>query len=275
MGAVTDCSSGTTATCAYGAAPPQLNVTVDAFTLDAHEVTVGRFRAFVTAGLPRVAGTGVRYPEGISVPWSCTVQRADQLNPYSQCNWTMMRGSREAHPINCVDWCTAQAFCVWDGGRLPTEAEWEYAARGRAVPGEGLASGRTYPWGEGDPLGSSTTMCNRAQWNNCVGEDGGSTRRVGRFTATGGFFDLAGNVWEWTADNYNPYSTTTSSDPCLNRSGRQNPICNNSATDNRVIRGGAWYDGLDVASLRSASRFGNPPVYRYYNLGFRCAGTDL
>jgi iron(II)-dependent oxidoreductase len=85
---------------------------------------------------------------------------------------------------------------------------------------------------------------------------------------------MVGNVWEWTADNYGSYSTTTSSDPCINRSGRQNPMCNNGATGVRVIRGGSWgVIGVVVAYLRSASRFYDTPMDRIINLGFRCAGT--
>lgn len=169
---------------------------------------------------------------------------------------------------------------MWDGGtgtygmpsngRLPTEAEWEFAARYRAV--SGLTAGRVFPWGDMPP----SATCDRAQWNYCMGDDGGSTRRVGSFSsgASGGLFDLAGNVWEWTADWYSSYSPTPTDSglPCWGEVSRQNPICNNGATGGRVIRGGSW-DGYGVAYLRSASRFIFTPVDRIIILGFRCAGT--
>jgi formylglycine-generating enzyme required for sulfatase activity len=286
MGAVTDCSSGSTTTCAYGAAPPQPNVTVDAFALDACEVTVGRFRAFWRAravdGGASIRAQPIRYPDAFGstrqeIAWGTVAGREPEPQG-SACNWSSSPSPRDAHPVNCVDWWTAQEFCVWDrgpetygtsqNGRLPTEAEWEYATRGRAVPAEGLVSGRTYPWGEQVPQGSRTTSCDRAQWNSCAGEDGGGTRRVGRFAATGGFFDLAGNVWEWTADNYSAYTSS-----CVTRASSRNPLCNYSAAGTRAFRGGAW-DGISDADLRSASRgSGTPAGQDYFFLGFRCAGT--
>jgi len=162
--------------------------------------------------------------------------------------------------MNGIDWWLSQEFCVWDGGRLPTEAEWEYAARGRTV--SGLSTPRAYPWGDAAP----SAACDRAHWNNCAGTDGGRTRRVGGFAATGDLFDLAGSVWEWTADNYGSYPSC--------RLSTTNPLCNNSATGNRVFRGGSWIS-TDVANLRSASRVNRPPANRDYLIGFRCARTTL
>ena len=90
------------------------------------------------------------------------------------------------------------------------------------------------------------------------------------FAASAGLFDMAGNVFEWTADNYAAYSTSGSS-ACGNRSGLTNALCNNDATGLRMVRGGSWSSG--VASRRAASRLSVAPADRYDNLGFRCART--
>jgi formylglycine-generating enzyme required for sulfatase activity len=271
---------------AYGASTAQPGVSVGRFALDRYEVTVARFRRYWEAGHPGVTG-GVLYPgettAGVNVPWNGPVVDPVVRNPGAAspnewqrfCNWTVSATDRESHPINCVDWYTAQAFCVWDGGllstngqtgRLPTEAEWEFAARG--------TEGRPWPWG-------TTMIASQACWNRCPTYPtdclGTCVEEDAAFAAgatPAGVRHMVGNVWEWTADNYGPYSTTTSSDPCINRSGRQNPICNNSATGGRVIRGGSWSIFDVVANLRSASRdVIGAPVYRNDNRGFRCAGT--
>lgn len=191
------------------------------------------------------------------IPWTSAGQDPDASN--STYNWTAAPGAREAHPINGVDWWIAQEFCVWDGGRLPTEAEWEYAARGRSVAG--LIAGRGYPWGETAP----STTCDRAQWNDCAGDNGGRTRRVGSFAASAGLYDLAGNVWEWTADNAGVYPSC--------RTSMINPLCYNNATADRVFRGGSYLNiGLGYY-LRSATRNSFTPTFRTSDIGIRCART--
>ena len=275
MGSRTDCNvtDAGVQPCAYNSAPEQPNIRVSTFALDAYEVTVNRFRVFVTAGLPGVSGSGVGYPSG-TLPWGCsTVQRVTDLNPSFECNWTSTSGTREAHPINCVDWCTAQAFCAWDGGRLPTEAEWEYAARGRSVFAEGLISGRQHPWGDVAP----TSTCDRAHWNFCPGDDGVSTRRVGRFAATGNLYDLAGNVWEWSADWYIPYGGIPADGglSCWGGTARTNPLCMDSLYGHRMVRGASWATAATTHApgLRSASRGTTLPTDRHREIGFRCART--
>jgi formylglycine-generating enzyme required for sulfatase activity len=248
-------------------ATPVRSVTVGSFSLDAYEVTVARFRAFWEAG--RAAPTGpVRYRGGL-LAWNGGVTEPVAAPRYGgTCNWTRTAGAREAHPINCVDWYTAQAFCVWDGGRLPTEAEWEYAARGlrdgRTVP-------RSFPWGDETPAGTSGGSCDRAHFNACRGDDGGSTRRVGSFAATGGLYDLAGNVWEHTADFFADYTNAQ----CWGVGLRTDPLC---AVDlgNHAVRGGWWGNPNDSLTntanlLRSATRGFDAPTVAYEGLGFRCA----
>ncbi len=248
----------TSSSVAYNASPVQPSISVGGFVVDANEVTVARFRRFWNVGAPGPTRPIV-YPSA-SLSWTgpVTEPATATVADSTHCNWTASVGSREAHPINCIDWATAQAFCVWDGGRLPTEAEWEFTARGRAVASLGVP--RLYPWGDTDP----TTTCDRAQWNLCTGDDGAGTRRVGSFASSGGIFDLAGNVWEWTADRYADYTDTG----CWGAVSRSDPLCVGGATDPRTFRGGAW-DG-DLLNERSAGRNSFPPATRHRAIGFRC-----
>lgn len=241
---------------ALDAIPVQPLITVNDFVLDATEVTVARFRRYWTAGHPAPTGA-ILYPGG-SVTWTGSV--AEPIAGGAN-NWSASAGLRELHPINSVDWPTAQAFCVWDGGRLPTEVEWEFAARARY--GEPY---RTYPWGDDVPA----ETCDRLQWNGCAGEDGAPTRRVGSFVATGGLFDLAGNVFEWQADRYAEYGSA----PCWNGSRRNNPVCNDGAVDSRSVRGGSWSDsgiGGFMRRLQPASRAYDAATDRDVHTGMRCA----
>jgi formylglycine-generating enzyme required for sulfatase activity len=144
---------------------------------------------------------------------------------------------RRSHPINCVDWDQAAAFCAWAGKRLPTEEEWEWAARG-------AARGTRFPWGNGRP---ARQLC----WDgpgNDAGEGGRiGTCRVGSYLAGNspqGISDLAGNVWEWTADE-------------------------TGSTGERIVRGGGW--GSGGPTLISANhRETHPGDHRDVAIGFRC-----
>ena len=150
---------------------------------------------------------------------------------------------KEDHPIVNVSWEDAKAYCEWAGGRLPTEAEWEHAARAGK---EGLK----YPWG--DEIGEKHAN---------YGQNAGGTSAVGSYPANDfRLYDMAGNVWEWVADQYEPnyYSKSPKKDP-------QGP----ASGEGRVLRGGSW--SLDPQDLRASVRPGLQPGSRVDFIGFRCA----
>lgn len=155
--------------------------------------------------------------------------------------------SHQQHPVNCVSWYDAKTYCRWKKKRLPTEAEWEKAARG--------PSPQLYPWGHSSP------SCNQAHYEAC-GVSG--TRPVGSLPAgrsSYGLYDMAGNVWEWVQDRY---------DRGFYRKGvNKNPV-NLSGTGNyRVIRGGAWNSPED--RIHTTYRADFWAMRRTHTVGFRCA----
>jgi formylglycine-generating enzyme required for sulfatase activity len=196
--------------------------TLEPYLLDRTEVTVAAFAGCVARGACSA--------EGLSL---CG----------SDANW--QRPEREAHPINCVTWDQARAFCADRGGRLPTEAEWELAARG--------TDGRTYPWGDRRP---DATL---AHFDHPIG---GTTAPADAFPAGAspfGVLQMAGNVWEWVADWYGPLPGGAALRPRGPRDGRF-----------RVVRGGG-FSSLWGAGLRAVDRESSDPQERGRNLGFRCA----
>lgn len=242
-------------------------VSVSSIVVDSHEVTVSRFRRFWMDGHPTPSGP-IRYPNGANVAVGATLE---PISPASGqvCNWSAAAGGRESHPINCADWNTAQAFCAWDGGRLPTEAEYEYLVRYRPITGSTVP--RRYPWGNEDlteAIGGfpRPTPCDRAQFQECVGENGARTRQVGSFPGNGGLFDLAGNVTEWMADSPDTYGFA----PCWGPTPVHlvNPLCQQSG-GGRSVRGGHFHSG-GAANLLGAERDSRVATASDDVVGFRC-----
>ena len=193
---------------------PQQDIYINAFNIDIYPVTNTEYKDFMEAtghNPPRTWKEGA-YPEGT----------AD-------------------HPVIWVTWHDAQAYCEWAGKRLPTELEWEKAARG--------TDGRTYPWGET----FDSAKCNSK-------ESGlGGTSPVGSYPdgiSPDGAFDMAGNVWEWTADWYEAYRGSLYE---LARYGEQY----------KVLRGGSWFDAQDM--VRSSTRKSFDPNQGFSTIGLRCA----
>jgi formylglycine-generating enzyme required for sulfatase activity len=232
-------------------ASPSHVTSLSSFRLDTFEVTVGRFRRFVdqysgaptegTGAHPLAAGTGWRAEWNDQLPSSRSAFSAALLCPGPPVTWSDAVGPKENRPIVCSTWYEAFAFCVWDGGRLPSEAEWEYAAAGGSAD-------EPYPWGAASP-DTSRALYNFAP----IGDVGSLPAGMGRFGQT----DLSGNVWEWVFDAFAPYDAGTCDD-CVRLTGPK-----------RVFRGGSWYSA--PGELNRTWRDGREPITRTNTFGFRCA----
>ena len=244
------------------ARPPQ-SVTLDPFLIDVYETTNAQFASFLNTlkvKAKRDARAGELRPDDVERP------DADRL-------WGGSKGNDRAfiemddtdarigivdgrflpepgfadHPVSETTWQGAVAFCAWRSARLPTEAEWEAAARGK--------QGRTYPWGEAPPTPEHAVF----------GRGRGETDPVGshpKGATPGGVFDLAGNEAEWTSSLFKPY-------PYNAEDGREDP----NAPGERVTRGGDHV--FDVAHNQFTSTFRNGfsrnPRRGHRHIGFRCA----
>ena len=213
------------------AARPVHIVTLDAFYMDIHEVTVGQFREFVNQ-------SGYNYDPidwlGNKVGW----EEVAQHSPGDEC------------PMIYVTWHDAVAYAEWAGKRLPTKAEWEYAARGGLV-------GKRYPWGDDEEVARD-----HANYDGTGGKDkwDETTAPVGSFKLNDyGLFDIAGNVYEWCQDWYDKdyYSKSPTKNPPGPGTGLH-----------RVLRGGDW--AHDTAYLWVAYRFNYHSRNGFRNFGFRC-----
>ncbi len=235
---------------------PSHQVTLQPFCIDEFEVTVDRYRACSDAGRCKRAGStndwaGIADKDHKAFDPLCNIRDPDK------------RGN---HPINCVDWEMADKFCHEQGGRLPSEAEWEFSARG--------PDGRKYPWGDDDPAAGHLNACGKecVAWGQKNGveekamydsDDGfPNTAPVGSFpkgASRYGVQDVVGNVWEWVADWYGDYGKDEQMAPKGPASG-----------DEKVIRGGSW-NGSYASWVRPTFRYKDAPTKRSYGIGFRCA----
>jgi formylglycine-generating enzyme required for sulfatase activity len=252
--------------------------TLSAFSLDKYEVTVGRFRQFVTATVsgwsPRsrsgthshAEGGGLVDPksgnseQGWDSGWDSFVLHASAAwDADLKCGsgggtWTPAPGSHEDLPIGCVNWYQAYAFCIWDGGYLPSESEWNYAASGGQEQ-------RVYPWSM--PPTSAAIDCRHANTVGCRLD----VQPVGATSPLGdgrwGHSDLTGNVNEWTLDWYETYAT-----PCSDCAPVSGDVTSGRT---KVIRGGTLQSDSVVVNAR---RFSADPRISAGLTGIRCARGD-
>ena len=205
---------------------PYHEVYVDAFCIDATEVTVEAYEECVAA------------------------RECPQTVKGSTCNF--LRKDRRGHPVNCVNLKKAEMFCEWKGKRLPTEAEWEKAARG--------TDGRIFPWGSDTPSCEYTVMLD-AEGKGCGRGTTWPVGSKGRDVSPYGVKDMAGNVSEWVADLYG--------DTHYRRALKKNPPGPRRGSVN-VFRGGNWAKG-NVHTARASDRNPNFRILWSPSLGMRCA----
>ena len=201
---------------------PAHEVKLNAYQIDRFEVTVGQFRQFVFAKQYQSSAEQASKPGGET--W-----RADDIP------------SRYDYPVRFVSWWDATKFCEWQGKRLPTEAEWERAARG--------TDSRRYPWG--NDFDAARVSSN---------QDVAMTGIFANNASPVGAYDMAGNVWEWINDWYDAqaYGYPNAND---------NPHGPDKA-DQKVLRGGSFTNGPD--DLRTTRRLKNDPTSSHRDVGFRC-----
>jgi formylglycine-generating enzyme required for sulfatase activity len=250
---------------------PEHSTTVADFYMDMFEVTVQRFREFYKkygsfpgsappadggGANPHVTGSGWQSSSWLSLlPANQAALAAGLACPTGgTLTWaTSPTADSEVRAINCVTWYVAFAFCIWDGGRLPTEAEWEYAAAAGAA-------NQLYPWGQSVP---DSTRANFYTTNKTP------LLSVGSFAAGAGAFgqlDLSGGVAEWIFDWYSDsWYDVAPGNPCVNCANISSP---SPTPGYRGTRGGAWDE--TATYLRAASRSGSLPASRLADVGFRC-----
>lgn len=235
---------------------PAHNVTLSPYCIDLTEVTVDAYKTCSDKGECKRAWAVVDWPD-------ITPRDKKLFTPL--CNINDPDG-KEKHPVNCVDWQMAVSFCEAQKKRLPTSAEWEFAARG--------PDGRVYPWGDEAPDESRLNACGAEclAWGKKAGEQVKAmytgddkfahTAPVGSFpkgASRYGLLDVVGNVWEWTYDWDGKYVAAAESDPKGPPKG-----------DERVVRGGAW-NGAFPTWVRPSFRYSFPPETKSHAVGFRCA----
>jgi formylglycine-generating enzyme required for sulfatase activity len=228
---------------------PVHTVALNAFWIDRTEVSNAQFAAFLNERGEQEEGGVTWLDVGDE---RCLIEQADgEFRP---------RSGYADHPVIMVSWDSAAAYCEWAGARLPTEAEWEYAARG--------PENWVFPWGndfDGTRLNYCDASCEWGVPDEAVDDGYALTAPVGSFPTGAswcGALDLAGNVYEWVADWYDG--------DYYERSPAQNPLGPEEGEgDTKVVRGGSWL--FRPIHLRSAFRNRYPPSYWEDIVGFRCA----
>ena len=241
------------------AAPHQ--VTLSAYWIDQTDVTNAMFKKFVTdqnytTDAEKAGKSNAYNPAKRS--WD-QVNGADWQHPQGP---TSSLSGLDQHPVVNVSWNDDAAYCAWAGAGLPSEAQWELAARG--------TDGRAYPWGNRNPDGSLVNFADKnlagANWaDQTIDDHYEFTSPVGSYPAGAspyGVLDMAGNVWQWVADWYDGGYYGESRNPIGPASGQY-----------RMLRGGSWGSRLD-ATLRSAHRGYREPAYAAADTGFRCARSN-
>jgi formylglycine-generating enzyme required for sulfatase activity len=235
---------------------PEHNVTLAPYCMDKTEVTVADYVSCSDAGRCRKLRPEVSFPDITPHQKKVYAELCTVGDPQGKAN----------HPINCITWQESADYCKEQGKRLPTEAEWEFAARG--------PDGRIYPWGDETPDQEHLNACGAecVAWARKVGEDlkpmypgddhYPATAPVGSFpkgASRYGLLDVVGNVWEWTSDWAGDYGK----DPQTNPTGP-------STGKNRIVRGGA-FNGAFPSWVRPSQRYQDDPNARSHAYGFRCA----
>ncbi|XP_076870711.1 formylglycine-generating enzyme [Brachyhypopomus gauderio] len=252
---------------------PQRRVWLDPFYVEEHEVTNKQFQSFVnqTSYVTEAERFGDSFmfegllSEEVKSTLSNVVAAAPWWSPVKGADWRHPEGldstiaDRMDHPVLHVSWADAQAYCQWAHRRLPTEAEWEFACRGRLQD-------RLYPWGNKlMPKGQHYANLWQGEFpNHNTAEDGYvRTSPVKSFPANGfGLYDMVGNAWEWTSDWWNVHHT---------RDQKRNPKGPETGTE-RVKKGGSYMCHKSYCyRYRCAARSQNTPDSSASNLGFRCA----
>lgn len=279
---------------------PVHQVTVDGFWMDTTAVTVAEFRRFVKATghvtTAEIAPDPADYPDAdpaLLVPGSLVFNSPPgpvSLDDYTQwwsftpgADWRHPEGAdsniggRERHPVTHVSYFDAQAYAAWAGKELPTEAEWEFAARG------GLDR-QAYVWGDHDSPGGrpgGNVWQGQFPWENLLEDGHERTAPVGKFRPNGyGLFDMAGNVWEWTADHYtsdhahSSKNVAPASSCCIPRNPRAEFATEALAGEpyaRRVIKGGSHLCAPNYClRYRPAARQGESEESSTCHVGFRC-----